>query len=104
MKQLKNFKKTKKSIQHIVCTNDEGLLRMNLKGVITSPRVRPGFEVNTYRTCESGKYFVPFMGKDLTSETQSMWIFQFLLIDKDTDRTGEKAFTSVKNSRRLQAL
>ena len=44
------------------------------------------------------------MGKDLTSETQSMWIFQFLLIDKDPDRTGEKAFTSVKNSRRLQAL
>jgi len=48
------------------------------------------------------------MGKDLTSETQSLWIFLFLLIDEGADRTGEKAtdifITSVKNSRRLQAF
>jgi hypothetical protein len=53
---------------------------MNLKGLITTPRVRPGFEVNTYRTCESGKYFVPSMGKNLKHED-----FLVFVIDEDTD-------------------
>ena len=86
----------------MLCANDKGLLRINLKGSITSPGIRPGNLKSTRIGHVKVKNisFFPWV-KTLRLKLKACGFFS-LMLDEGIDWTGEKATaiytTSVKNS------
>ena len=92
-KQLQDFK-TFFDTAHAMCKRERPITDYPKELDYLTRNSTRKFEVNRYRTRESGKDFIVSMGEDITAEIVAhikACGFFSLMIDKGSDRSGEKA-------------